>query len=358
MLDSLRITGFRAFSDLTVERLGRVTLVVGKNNVGKTTLLEALHLHASGIYVGHAAHQILERRDEYRDDGSEVVDLERLFHRHNGSASESATISDAKADQTLELTTAWSWWEGDDEDKLRRQGPVVPEGVAAERVLVMRRRRAEKKGWHAIPPLPLSRDSSNLALRRPKTHGSPSLMLPSAGFRAEAIDVADLWDDIALTEHEERVIRVLQIIEPSLERLSMVKAGRAGRSAAAKLHGRARLPLRSLGDGMNRLLEIALGLVTIERGGTFLVDEIDSGLHFTTLRDLWRLVFESAALLDVQVVATTHSWDCIDAFQQATAAHPGNGVLVRLQRADEKFGSATFADEDLAIITRESIEVR
>ena len=66
MLGSLRITGFRAFSDLTVERLGRVTLVVGKNNVGKTTLLEAVHLHASGIYVGHMAHQILARRDEYR----------------------------------------------------------------------------------------------------------------------------------------------------------------------------------------------------------------------------------------------------------------------------------------------------
>lgn len=47
MLGSLRITGFRAFSDLTIERLGRVTLAVGKNNVGKTTLLEAVHLHAS-----------------------------------------------------------------------------------------------------------------------------------------------------------------------------------------------------------------------------------------------------------------------------------------------------------------------
>ena len=39
IFDSLRITNFRALRDLTVEQLGRVNLIVGKNNVGKTTLL-------------------------------------------------------------------------------------------------------------------------------------------------------------------------------------------------------------------------------------------------------------------------------------------------------------------------------
>jgi hypothetical protein len=357
MLGSLRIVGFRAFPELSVERLGRVTLVVGRNNVGKTTLLEAVHLHASDVYVGHVAHQILERRDEYLEGGT-VVDLERLFHRRNGSSAEAATISDAQGDRTLELTTAWSWWEADDDGKVPREGHSPPEGIAAERVFVMRRHRAGAGGWHRVPSLPLSRSSADLALRRPKLHGSPSLLLPSSGFRTDAIDIADLWDDVALTEREERVIDMLRVVEPDLERITMVKAGRAGRTAAAKLQGRSRLPLRSLGDGMNRLLEMALGLATVGEGGSFLVDEIDSGLHFTTLVEVWRLVFDAAARFDVQVLATTHSWDCIEAFQEAAANHPAEGVLVRLQRAGEVFGSEVFSEDDLAIITRESIEVR
>src|SRR5437764_1333548 len=46
VLESLEIRRFRAFRELTVPHLGRVNLIVGKNNVGKTTLLEALRLYA------------------------------------------------------------------------------------------------------------------------------------------------------------------------------------------------------------------------------------------------------------------------------------------------------------------------
>lgn len=84
----------------------------------------------------------------------------------------------------------------------------------------------------------------------------------------------------------------------------------------------------------------------------------DSGLHFTTLVDVWRLIFDTAARLDVQVVATTHSWDCIEAFQRAAVAHPSEGVLVRLQRVEDTIRSEVFTEDDLTIVTRESIEVR
>lgn len=42
MLDSLHIKNFRCFEDLTIEPLGRINLIVGKNNTGKSTLLEAM----------------------------------------------------------------------------------------------------------------------------------------------------------------------------------------------------------------------------------------------------------------------------------------------------------------------------
>ncbi|GAC1393566.1 MAG: hypothetical protein NVS4B11_00190 [Ktedonobacteraceae bacterium] len=42
ILPSLEIRNFRGFHHLQIERLGRVNLIVGKNNIGKTSLLEAL----------------------------------------------------------------------------------------------------------------------------------------------------------------------------------------------------------------------------------------------------------------------------------------------------------------------------
>ena len=47
ILNSLEIRNFRGFQHLTIERLGRVNLIVGKNNIGKSNLLEALQLYAS-----------------------------------------------------------------------------------------------------------------------------------------------------------------------------------------------------------------------------------------------------------------------------------------------------------------------
>jgi hypothetical protein len=66
-----------------------------------------------------------------------------------------------------------------------------------------------------------------------------------------------------------------------------------------------------------------------------------------------------ARRLNVQVFATTHSWDCIEAFQTAAAESPEEGVLVKLRQNSKGDVEAIVFDEDeLAIITRDQIEVR
>ena len=118
------------------------------------------------------------------------------------------------------------------------------------------------------------------------------------------------------------------------------------------------LPLRSLGEGLHRVFGIALALVNAQ-GGYLLVDEIESGLHYTALLGLWRLVLETARQLNVQVFATTHSWDCIEAFQQAAREDQREeGVLIRLGRKDGDIVATVFDEDELAIATRERIEVR
>ncbi len=72
---------------------------------------------------------------------------------------------------------------------------------------------------------------------------------------------------------------------------------------------KSRIPIGSLGDGIWRMLGLILVLVR-SQDGVVLIDEIDTGLHFTVLSNMWKLVYETAKRLNVQVFATTHSNDC------------------------------------------------
>src|SRR5690349_3410729 len=76
ILNSLEIRRFRAFKHLSIEKLGRVNLIVGKNNVGKSCLLEALQLYANRAHPTFIW-QILEAHDE--DTRSLDYDIEEVL---------------------------------------------------------------------------------------------------------------------------------------------------------------------------------------------------------------------------------------------------------------------------------------
>ena len=113
-----------------------------------------------------------------------------------------------------------------------------------------------------------------------------------------------------------------------------------------------------MGDGMVRLFHLALALVN-SKGGILLVDEIENGLHYSVHEDLWKLVFKTARDLNVQVFATTHSWDCIEAFQRAACEDESSeGYLIRLGWRKDEVVATVYDENDLAIVTRDHIEVR
>jgi len=79
------------------------------------------------------------------------------------------------------------------------------------------------------------------------------------------------------------------------------------------------------------LLGIAAALVNA-RNGFLLIDGFENGLYYAAQVDLWRLIFQAAHRLNVQVFATTHSWDCIEGFQKAAQEdNQEEGMLIRLE---------------------------
>ena len=95
--------------------------------------------------------------------------------------------------------------------------------------------------------------------------------------------------------------------------------------------------------------------------GIFLVDEIENGIHYSVLPDVWRMIFHTAKRLNIQVFATTHSSDCIQAFQKAAAEDddPNSGMLIRLERnKDGDIVPVMFDEEKLEVVARQHLEVR
>jgi len=119
------------------------------------------------------------------------------------------------------------------------------------------------------------------------------------------------------------------------------------------------VPLSSMGDGMNRILTLAMALVSTEKG-VLLIDEIETGLHYEAQLDMWRLVLKTAQDLDVQVFATTHSWDCIAAFKEALQELEDQSVA-KLFRLDSKYGklrAVEYDAEEIRIAVNQGVEVR
>ena len=179
-------------------------------------------------------------------------------------------------------------------------------------------------------------------------------------------EVARLWDRVTLTDDEERVIRAVNlVIEGEAARIAVVGDGArsgqepAGRRVVVRLkEGSHPVPLKSLGDGAVRLFGAALALAN-SRDGFLLIDEAENGIHHAVQRDFWRMVLQTARDNNVQVLATTHGWDCVRGFAQAaTELDAVDGVLVRLERRGDRIRAIEYPEEELIIAARQGIEVR
>lgn len=372
ILDSLEVQGFRAFQHLRIEHLGRVNLIVGKNNVGKTSLLEAIW-----IYMQHGTPRRLGELLEARDEGVQLATtsspnvgdllsaIRFLFYGREDIKRPMSAIEIGPVDnpeRALRIRIGWfSITEEPDGTQQRKLVPPDKFDAVDDLDLTPRLRVHQgQQGRHH----PLS------ALFRNQTI-DPGLEPQSVAFiKASGLDantISSLWDSVALTVQEQYVLEGLQIIAPDVQRLNLVGSERyvgkrkapSTRIPIVKLRGvDLPVPLRSLGEGMNRLFGIALSLVNA-RDGVLLIDELESGLHYSVQPDVWRLIFAVARQLNVQVFVTSHSWDCIQAFQQAANEdEQAEGILIRLGHQAGNVVATLYDEEELTIATREQIEVR
>ena len=134
-----------------------------------------------------------------------------------------------------------------------------------------------------------------------------------------------------MKDEEDWVVEALKIIDSSVTKITFIDTQMDGRRAVVRMeNNNDPLPLKSMGDGMNRILTIILALVNA-KDGYLLIDEFENGLHHKVQQDLWKMIFQLATELNVQVFATTHSEDCVEAFENVlNNGNQNEGLFIRL----------------------------
>lgn len=363
-LETLSISGFRGLDQLTIPRLGRIALIAGKNGVGKTTVLDAVRVYATRGQLD-ALRDLLVRREEltaHRDERGEIVEVpafDRLFYR-NGDSRASIAIGPSVHGPTLEIEDV-------------KDPSSIPQEITAS---IMSETNIISVAFGDVKCL---HHWTNFNARQTRALSSSGAK-PMEPIRCESIgpgllknvDLASLWDEIALTDTEAVVVEALRLASGNrVERAAVIgedirgfrgnhgTASLVGRRVVVKLTDWANpVPLKSLGDGAARMFGVALALANC-RDGFLLIDEAENGIHYSLQSKFWGMVLRTAEKHNTQVLATTHSKDCIDGFADAALANPNvDANFVRIGRRNGKLRAVDYSIEELETVAEQNFEVR
>lgn len=367
MFENLRIKNFRLFDDLEIGDLKRINLLAGRNNTGKTAVLEAMYLLA-GAGTPNRVLEITGIRGIGETQGA-AGRLPKTYWK--------PLFSKLNMLRPIEISGTHS-----DLDRidlgifLTRRGPTgvlepyrpstlqqdqgMPSVVQAAQVPDLGEKLIDPWALHLLWERATEHKACNVRITDHSLEiVSTEFDIPfqavflSSGSGSSEDDAVRLGE-LRARKQGELLTKALQIVEPRLEGVESIYAG--GTSMIWGDIGLPELtPLSAMGEGMRRIARIVLAM-SVARGGIVLIDEIENGFHHTIMNKVWAVVEEAALQFDAQVIATTHSYECV------MAAHEALRDEWRLHRLDRaKDGSSlcvTYDTETVEAAIRHDLEVR
>ena len=374
MLKSFEIRNFRIFDQIEVKKLSNINLIVGMNNAGKSTFLEAVELYASNASPMTILELVESRQGSWISEAQQHPPnflsnpIRHLFFSHKlpDIGEQGIIIGEISSTSKIHIGIAVYQIKSDDKGTMKRiriSGEqlyedlsnievilVAEEGEKTRRILRLDKDFREiRRGSRVV----YERQDSELKYKWQfvSTENIPNRKL------------AALWDLTSLTSLESEVISALKLIEPKISGVAFVEDISKGRSSdnripLVKVEGIDEpLALKSMGDGLNRLFHIMVALVNA-KDGILLIDEFENGLHWTVQPKVWEILFHFSEKLNVQVFATTHSRDCVNGFDSAWNKYPLLGAFFRLEVKNNLIKVKEYSAETLADSIEMDVETR
>ena len=339
MLTQIHIQNFKGFKDTQIPSVRKVNLILGGQNVGKTSLLEAVWLGTSDVDKYQQLpmqFRVAEGRDSQRylqsvlgskwrsiqvwDDQDRIVRTASSAHFSRGAE---CAVPDVRNDSIAVHRSI--------------RGPKIQNGLDAVKGAIS----DTESPWDAI---------SKVEFMNPL---AVSLHLP------DQQSAVQLFDQAILSRKKRQLLDMLHHIEPRLDDMHSLSPDGESR-IYVELEGVSEaLPLPQLGHGFARLVHLYCSLL-VTQSKLALIDEIETGIHYSSLPTVFKGIQDIAVKHDVQTLMTTHSWDCIRAAYQ-TFAEGGNlkdFQLIRLERREDNVHAVVINDESLQTVMEAGYEVR
>lgn len=378
MLQTISIKNFRLFQHIKVTHLNRINLVVGKNNSGKSAFLEALELFASNASPAVILDLIESRQESWASNSKSLprnsfgYSVRHLFFGHllPEFDQEGIRIGEIESKNQIHLTTGAYIREKQPDGTINRirvsTNSITPDTDISQVdvALVSEDDKRTRKILSLEDDVRRPYRPSYYEQRLASDFRYPWQVVPTENMSNRMI--ATLWDQTSLTEQEAEVISALRLIDPRVSGVAFVENANSRRISSreddriplVKIKGyQEPLPLKSMGDGMARLFHIIVALVNA-RDGILLIDEFENGLHWSVQALIWETVFRIASHLNVQVFATTHSRDCIAAFESVWQENEDLGSFFRLEVQQDNVAVTEYSAEDLSDSIETDVEVR
>ena len=268
-IKNIEIKNFKCFEDFKAEGFGRVNLIGGKNNVGKTAFLEALHVNGHSINLNYFF--------------STLTYIKMAREKLNLSDQE---YSSDRVLKYLELTSGM-------ETKSNIHSTLF---------------RVDEKAGIRKYLFNFHNEKIEVNVNDFSAHFvkvSNIQYIDNFGFMNGEIMVA--YSAVQKKDKEGYLNKLLNEFDSTIENFKIIDE-----QPQCKVNGQY-LDLTELGDGTKHLVSVVTSLYKAENGFLFL-DEIENGIHYTNLDKLWEIILTISKQQNVQVFATTHSKECIESY--------------------------------------------
>ena len=328
LLTDFEIENFRCFDTFKMHNIKRINLIGGMNNAGKTALLEALYL-SNGINdssVGYIKYALRGEKaiNEYR---LAITLWYSLFYNR-------------RADQFIKLKS--TLLTKDTKEAYARTFGYINVNLIdnAEKDVSALTTVADtlEKGTRLYaahyfngesPNRPILNEISNSnannsasdILKTGVNSGSfiqgkymNDILFIPAGIKINGKELAEMYDAAKFKGQAHKLLSALQLIEPTIVNVDMLNLGEPA-LYVTRQNEQFPLPLATYGDAITKVAFYVL-LIINRANTTLLLDEVENGIHYTNQPKFWAWLFDLATEFDIQIFATTHSREMIEAYAQ------------------------------------------
>ncbi len=331
-LESLTIRAFRGLRDVELARLARVNLLVGANNSGKTSVLEAVATFCRPLDPLEWA-TTAWRREVGSARGTRLESLKWMFPQLvDEDEARGTQVFRTEVLGTGSFPVRASRGLLEENEGAPRRASQVPLRIGQqpefEMFLAPQRGLLLSLSAEGLPINLVGEEHETfqfwedefITRQRGAKHPSlPSATVTPFSHRIERLQLQQL-SEAHFGDFKPAVIDLIRRVDDNIRDLVILSPTGTQPRLYLRHATQGLVPISAFGDGVRRALMYALTLPPL-RGGVLLIDELETAIHVSALGGVFGWLVEACHEYDVQLFATTHSLEALDAVLKAGDGH-------------------------------------